>query len=325
VVQGNLKIGMGHIYRSIHLSNHFINDNILFFTKKKNILGYNKLKSLNYNVVFYENKHELFKKLKEYDINIVINDILDTKKSYIKQLKNNNFFTVNFEDTGEGANYSDIVFNALYEWSKPSKKHFYGYKYEVLREDIFLYPISKKTNKKLSKVLITFGGVDINNATLKILKNLIKMQLSIKTTVILGIGYKYEKELYDYLEKIDSHNINVIKNISFMSDYINSHDLIISSNGRTVYEVVAMAKPIIVISQNEREMSHVFPKICSGITYAGYIHELDKNKFKKIILKYQSYKYRKLISKKLIGFAKEIRNGSKKVVSIINQKYYESC
>ncbi len=321
VVNGSTEIGMGHIYRAITLSHHFLNDNVTFFSQKKHKLGIQKLKKMNYDVVVYEEMKELINTLHLYKIDIVINDILDTDIEYMKQIKSD-FFVVNFEDTSEGTHYADLVFNALYEWSGVAEDYFFGYKYEVLREDIFLYPISK-VNKQLKKILVSFGGTDINNASLKILEFLFDLDQKIEIDLILGIGYAYKQELEKFLKNHQRKNINIIEDVKFMADFIDRADLVICGNGRMVYEVVAMAKPLIVVSQNEREMTHIFPKISQGIVYLGYFEQLNKTELLEKVYMFFEYEYRKKMQQLLVPYAQEIRKGTNKIVNLVNERYYE--
>jgi CMP-N-acetylneuraminic acid synthetase/spore coat polysaccharide biosynthesis predicted glycosyltransferase SpsG len=324
VTHGSTEIGMGHIYRALNLANRFINDNIYFFSSNKYPLGIEKIESLNYKVNRYEELDELILKLKEFEVDIVINDILDTQTNYISQLKNENFFVVNFEDTSIAAAQADVVINALYEWSNTNTQTYFGYKYEVLREDIYLYPVTTSVNKKFKNVLIGFGGTDIENATLIILKYIDEVSSGLNITVILGIGYLHIEQLNEYMKKRkNNNNVTIVKDVKLMAEYLVHNDLIVSGNGRMVYEVVALGIPLIVLSQNEREMSHIFPTICNGIVYLGYIKNLQKKNFQENFLICNQYQQRSFMNKELVDFAKQIRKGTHRVVSIINEKFLE--
>lgn len=322
VTNGSFSIGMGHIHRCLNLSNKFVNDDILFFSQKEHQLGIKKLQTLNYHVNIFDDFRDLVSQLIHLKVDVVINDILDTQGDYIKAMKEQGMFIVNFEDTGDGTRYADIVINALYEWSSVNSESYYGYKYEVLREDIFLYDIKKSTNEKIQDITISFGGTDIENATLKVLQYLCELNLQVNITLILGVGYKYLDELDSFLKQIDCSQIKVVHDVKFMADYIYSSDLVISGNGRMVYEIVSLGVPSIIISQNEREMSHLFPTVCKGIKYLGYINTMSAEKLKESVLMMNT-EVRMMMQEELYHYAKEIREGSNKVVSIINEKYSE--
>ncbi len=321
IANGSTSIGMGHIYRVLNLANKFYNDNIYFYSDSDSTLGIEKIVSLNYEVQQYKEKEELISLMLKDDINIVVNDILDTDIVYMQSLKKNSFFIINFEDTNIAAKEADIVFNALYEWSDSSNKTFFGYRYDVLREDIYLYPVQKSIKNKVQNILIGFGGTDIENATLKTLQSVVELTLEVSITLVLGIGYRHENVLSQYLQTIDTRYIKVIKDVKFMADYINKSDLVISGNGRMVYEVVSLGIPLIVISQNEREMSHIFPTVCPAIVYLGYIKNFEKSRLQEELLLCMKYETRDEMNKVLVEFAKEIRQGTQRVMSIINEKY----
>jgi CMP-N-acetylneuraminic acid synthetase len=326
VANGSYRTGMGHIYRSLTLADKLMAHNVTFFSQTTERLGIDKLKSLNYGVVEFDTFDELVNLLKERKIDIVINDILNTDYRYIKRLKDNDFFVVNFEDSGDGGSHCDLLFNALYEWSGEIERAYYGYKYECLREDIYLYPVKTGVSKKVKNIIVAFGGTDINNATLQVLRFMDGLRLDdIKITLILGIGYRWEKELEEFLKVSRVRkNIEVVKDVLLMSRYINDADLVITGNGRMVYEVVALATPLIVFSQNERESHHIFAKICPGVNYAGTIQGADKNevsdKLQNII---DDYEYREKMNHYLIPFAKDVRKGINRVVDIIFETYHD--
>jgi len=170
---------------------------------------------------------------------------------------------------------------------------------------------------------VSFGGTDINNASLKILEFLFDLDQKIEIDLILGIGYAYKQELEKFLKNHQRKNINIIEDVKFMADFIDRADLVICGNGRMVYEVVAMAKPLIVVSQNEREMTHIFPKISQGIVYLGYFEQLNKTELLEKVYMFFEYEYRKKMQQLLVPYAQEIRKGTNKIVNLVNERYYE--
>jgi spore coat polysaccharide biosynthesis predicted glycosyltransferase SpsG len=163
------------------------------YTKR---LGIEKVKEYNYPIITFEGEDALFKNLEKINPNIVINDVLDTDKEYILKLKNRGYFVVNFEDLGEGSEFANIVINALYENSYPPENHYYGYKYVCLKDDFFIFS-KKVVQKEVKTILITFGGTDPNNLTLRTLKAMEKLNLKdVFINVILGLGYNQKEELY---------------------------------------------------------------------------------------------------------------------------------
>lgn len=324
VVIGNYEIGMGHIHRAITLENYLSNDECTFYIKSNSDLGTDKISSLNYKYKIFQSYDKLVDLLIEDNVDIVINDILDIDCDYMHRLKKENFYVVNFENNSSCELKANLSFNALYEFTGNEESYFYGYKYEVLREDIYLFPIKKHFNNENLTVTVSFGGTDINNASMLVLDYLFKYKDNLNIILILGIGFKFEKEINDYLNVNKFESLTIVNDVKFMAHYINNSDFIISGNGRMVYEVVSMAVPLLVISQNEREATHTFSKHCNGIVYLGQYDRMDSLLFDKTVKSFiDNPKQLLIFSHKLRKYALEIRRGVDTIVKKINLSYDE--
>ena len=106
------------------------------------ILKKNKFK------VITTNKEDIENKIISYQPLLVINDILNTSKKYVKNLKNNNIKVINFEDLGKGAIYTDFVINELYDKPMFSGLNiFWGSKYFFVRDEFNKIEPSKYRKK----------------------------------------------------------------------------------------------------------------------------------------------------------------------------------
>lgn len=262
ITSANEKIGMGHICRCISLANHLIGhirDFIIFktFDKGKKLLGEN-----NYSYKEIEDINQIEQHIDNYEI--IINDFLDTSIEYMNLIKDK--FVINFEDLGEGADKANLVFNALYEYSYPKENHRFGWRYVIL-DDKILTKTPIVFNKQVREILVTFGGVDQNNLSLKSLKVLENFD-DLIVKIIIGPGYQFKEELKEFL-KNSKLNFNLLSEVKDMGKEMENIDLAITSNGRTVYELAAMNIPIISISQNDRETLHLFSRYSKGVRYLG--------------------------------------------------------
>ncbi|RKX91900.1 MAG: UDP-2,4-diacetamido-2,4,6-trideoxy-beta-L-altropyranose hydrolase [Spirochaetes bacterium] len=323
-VDGSTEIGLGHVYRAITLANRIFQHDVVFLMNKSKKLGIKKVEEYNYPIITFENDRELFKKINEIKPDIVVNDILDTSKEYMKKLRDRKVFIVNFEDLGEGADFANIVINALYENSYPPENCFYGYKYACLRDEFQLFPF-KKIKKQLNKILITFGGVDENNLTLRSLKAVERAVLRDKEIrIILGLGYSNKEDLNYYVNHLitKGFNIKIYENVKMMAKYIHDADLVITSNGRTIYEVVSIGTPCISISQNERESRHLFSHTSGSILNLGMAFNVSEEDIAKSIMKLiRDVKQRKEMNSRMLKF--NIRKGTERVLRLIFDKYEE--
>ena len=323
VVNGNEKIGMGHIYRTITLADRLMGHNILFLTWDSDEKALKLLKDHNYKVIS-TSKENLLDVISDIKPNIVINDILDTETEYIKKLKKLGCFVVNFEDLGEGADEAHLVFNALYEKTNPKPTHKFGYEYECLNEKFYLYPpIEFRENPET--LFICFGGVDQNNLTCRVLStvpDLIKETTIDKIIVVVGPGYRYKEELDRIIANLEG-NIKVYQNVRNMPKLMKEADIAITSNGRTIYELTAMGIPTISIAQNDRETLHLFARYHPGIRYLGIACTVsDRDILEAIKEIANNHDLRKKMYLAQIKASKIIRQGIERVINEIMASYW---
>ncbi|MCW3985534.1 MAG: hypothetical protein NWE91_03880 [Candidatus Bathyarchaeota archaeon] len=324
-VDGDNSIGLGHVYRAITLASQMFNQNIYFLMDKTKKLGIEKVAEYNYPIIMIENERDVFLQLDKISPQIVINDILDTPADYISKLKERAFFVVNFEDLGRGSKQADLVINALYEKTEPPENSYYGYKYICLRDEFHIFP-PNDTNQEANKILILFGGSDPNNLTLRSLKAIQTLSLkNIALLIILGLGYNFKNELYTYVNNLKKNgsNIEVKENVEIIAKIMSEADLVLTSNGRTIYEVAAMGVPCISISQNEREVRHLFSHTCQGILDLGIesrVTEEDIALALRGII--NNYELRRKMSEALKNF--NLREVTDRCIKLIFNKYWES-
>lgn len=324
-VDGDHAIGLGHVYRALMLANRLIiHHKITFVMDGAKELGIMKVREYHYPIRLFSDESELDSILSEIKPDIVINDILDTAPEYMKWLRSKGSFIVNFEDLGEGSDLADLVFNALYEKSYPPKNHFYGHMYECLRDEFYIFP-QKPPKPSVETILVTFGGTDPSDLTsrsLKALESLSCKETSIK--VILGKGYRPKEQLYDYVSHLNDagFKIDVKENVRLMAKEMSAADIIITSNGRTIYEVASMGTPCISISQNEREARHLFVHNSHGPLYLGIAYTVTADDIASAVAKLMSdFHLRKEISEKLLQY--DFRGNIDRVLGILQSRYRE--
>lgn len=313
------EIGTGHVYRQLYLASRIMEHEVIFLMDNSKSLGIEIVKKNNYPIVTFEG--ECFEKISELKPDIVVNDILDTTLDYMEYFKEKNIYTINFEDLGEGAKIADIVFNALYDYKIPLKNIKMGYEYYVLRDEFKEFN-KKEIKEKVEKILITFGGTDPNNYTEKILNLLSCYNESIYIDVILGLGYK-EKEYIKNKYK-DSRNISVIDSVTNISDYMYDSDIVITSGGRTMYEVASLGIPCMVLCQNERELTHLFGNAGNGFLNLGlgkYLNDgIIKNNLIELI---NNHSMRVEMNERMCSI--NLENGFENIMAVVKKDYLYKC
>jgi len=323
IVNGNKKIGMGHIYRTLTLSDGFLGHKITFLTYESDEKSISLIKERGHRIVII-NESSIYKQLNQINPDIVINDILDTRSDYICKLKESGFFVVNFEDLGSGADEAHLVFNALYEKTNPKPNHRFGYEYECLNEKFSLYPsINFKTVPKT--LFVTFGGVDQNNITSKVLRctaKIMKETTIDEIIVVVGAGYSDQLDL-DQMEPKLKSKIKIHKDVANMPQLMKEADLAITSNGRTIYELTAMGIPTISIAQNDRETLHLFARYNPGIKYLGISCTINEEDIANSIINIvNDSEERKRMFDKQHESATVINNGLTKILDEIFSNYW---
>ena len=282
-VDGSSKIGLGHVHNILTILNHFRNDEILIVMNSQNKLGYKKFQEHLYQVNFFKNDSQLFEVIKKFQPHMIFNDILDTSINYIKKLKKEKIFVVNFEDLGDGRRYADLVFNPIYHSNKNNSNEYFGPNFACVRDEFRIWePTVLKTSPK--NVVIIFGGSDPTNKTYQVLKLLEKYKLkNMKYSIIIGQDYKERKKLLDIISKMKKDNflIELNENIDFLSKIFHESDFAITSNGRTVFELGSLHVPMIVIPVNEREKRHKFVQKSN----VGYMIQLRNESKTHVFLK----------------------------------------
>ena len=314
-------IGMGHVYNILSILNHFRNDEILIVMHKKFNLGSKKFREHLYDVKLFSSLSELEKIIEKFKPDMIFNDILNTKVSYMRKLGTHDCFIVNFEDLGEGRKFANLVFNPIFKSKKILPHEFYGGKYACVRDEFRLFKNSI-LQKIPKKVVISFGGTDQNNLTVKTIDIIKKYNIkNIEFTIILGYGFSTTSKIKEKISNLnnDGFRFNLIINSDFLAKHVRDADFSIISNGRTAFEFAAMCVPLISISVNSREKSHSFVKD----EKIGFHFNYEDSSFEKLIIqginKMLLYRNRKLFKNRLEKL--DLLQGIDNVVSIINSKY----
>lgn len=312
VVTGNERVGLGHVYNTLLIANDILNHKITFLVDKNSQMAYEKISSKNYPV-YIQKSENIIDDIRKLNPDIIINDNLDTDKKYILELKQSNIKVINFEDLGSGAKKADLVINAIYPEKQVLKNHYFGHDYFVLRDE-FIYSTQKEVEKEVKNILITFGGVDPNNYTKKVIEAIYEYCLShsISITVLAGFGYNK----YDTLKNFE--NITILENVANISTYMLEADLIFTSAGRTTYEIASIGSPAIVLAQNERELTHFFASSEFGFLNLGLGYQLTNDAlyhdFVELVDSYENRKYMSCLMKKV-----DLKNGRKTVIKLIQK------
>lgn len=269
-VIGNTGVGMGHIFRALALAHEITDHEIIFVCDKQDFLVVTNIAGSDYLVMSFDS-NELEEQLISMKPDLVINDMLDTSERYIRSLKNNGIRSVNFEDTGTGACLADLTFNELFdEPFLDGKNILWGKEYYFIRDE-FTDAMAVDFKNRVERVLIAFGGTDQHNLSLKVLNKIVPFcrENSIHISIVTGPGYPFKNDLERAIKDCGYDDIDFTYATGVISKIMEKTDIAVTSNGRTLYELCHMNIPGIVISQHDRERTHLFSCPDNGFVNIG--------------------------------------------------------
>lgn len=272
--------GMGHLFRSLlfvkYMKKHDMNFIYLINNdiRSLEVLDRNEIK---YKIVDYYDIDSNWEKriIEQYGINIWINDKFETSIKMAEKIKKENVYFALIDDIGSGEKIADVNFVGLIYFSKKefdslNTKH--GMEYVILNEEIIKY---RRKRERLEKIIVSFGGSDPNNNTIKIVKELLKYNYQFDVTI--GPNYKYE----DTLSTLNNGKFSVYKNVTSLIELFANYDLAITGGGVTCCEANAAGLPCIIVANAPHEVNTGKNlELLGGCIYAG-----DYNKWKPEILK----------------------------------------
>ena len=315
-VDGSPQLGLGHVYRALSLAGRLLDHELLFVMDADLPLGVDLVRGAFYPVQTFTG--DPLPAIREAGAQIVVNDILDTEVAYIRALRDMGLFVVNFEDLGPGNHAAHLVINALYDPRFPEAHMVWGPQYADLRDEFATAPV-KVVEPDVRRVLVTFGGADPADLTAKTLRVLGTMRGDFENEVVLGLAYGPREDLRAQAAALGPR-VTVAEQVRDMSRRMHAADLVITSAGRTVYEVAAIGTPCIVMSQNAREQRHLFALAENGFVNLGLGADVPDETLRAAVARLVGdFAQRQRMSARML--AADIRGGTGRIVRLMLERY----
>mgnify|MGYP003798234829 CR=1 FL=1 len=256
--------------------------------------------------------------LKQFSPDLIIIDALKSSNERAEFFKKFCCNTVAFDDTGEGADKYDVLFNILYQHKKKLQSLVYSSpEYIFLRSEFAECNLAEKRilNKGV-KIFVSQGGSDTYGIVPKIIEKLSEIKSEIIIFPIIGSSFKHFNEL-DIALKDCRHKVELQNNIRKISELMFDCDLAITGAGITLYELCACGVPSITVTQEYKELetSYYFEKQ-KAVINLGLWELLDENRFietvSELITDAELRKQMSINSKKLVD-----GKGCEKIIKII--------
>ena len=253
-VDGNSKIGLGHLYRTIALAEMLKNDFSVKFLIRYNsnvkLLGssYFEYDFIPENIALIEEPNWIRNKYSSINSIIVI-DGYEFTFNYQDLVMKNGFKLVLIDDLVSKSLKADLIINHS-PWV--SEQNYIvdidtnlalGSKYALLRKP-FLNNIGNKSLKRNQNAFVCFGGADSQNFTFETCKNLVQINEIKYINVVIGQAYK--NSFKEKLEKL--HNkLKIFHDVSsndLVKIMMNS-DFAIAPCSNIVFELFSCKVPVI--------------------------------------------------------------------------------
>ena len=153
----------------------------------------------------------------------------------------------------------------------PGTKFFLGPEYIIISADFDRRAIKKRTyGKERKNLAVMMGGADERNFTARVVKKLDGLRCGMKISVILGAGYRHEKELGKILAG-SSLDYKIKKNVKNMFDEYMGCDVAIGAGGLTASELVVTGTPAMLTALYEHQIARCgyFGRM-GWVRYLGY-------------------------------------------------------
>jgi UDP-2,4-diacetamido-2,4,6-trideoxy-beta-L-altropyranose hydrolase len=273
-VDGNKKLGLGHVKRCIVLAKNLQKKNVscFFIIHYKEIKEYLESKGFEVFIISQNNESQQIKKiLFENKCNKLV---IDSKRKSIEKLlkKLDKEIITILIDNENYWNFVDLI--VLPSIKNPKKNYpkncIVGINY--LLHGIEEMPKLIKNNN--NSILLSLGGSDKFNITKKIVKSFSKIDDDFNLVIVLGKFYSDEKNLLKIIK--NDERFSLVRSPSSLTALMTEASVGLISFGITVYESAICKLPSFVVSHSkENDESSKSVEKYGWISYLGKYDQID--------------------------------------------------
>lgn len=212
---------------------------------------------------------------------------------YQRHIKDAGFRLLSLDDYAHAKHYfSDIVLNqnlhaheTLYNRRESYTDLFLGTPYVLLRKEFLIW---RKWRKEISdvarRVLVTLGGGDPDNVTLKVIQALrILTDSTLEAVVVVGGENPHYDVLQDAVEEVP-FSVRLERDVPDMAELMAWADIAVSAGGSTCWEQAFIGVPAITIAlaKNQTPIAKALDKAGAGVDL-GFHETIEKEKIAKAL------------------------------------------
>lgn len=146
-----------------------------------------------------------------------------------------------------------------------------GPKYLLLREEFSQTHLPSLRHRPVQRILVSFGGSDPTNETLKTVKALVHIPNPCEADIVIGSVNPFIDTIQNYAEQYPF--INLYTETTHLAEMMAEADLAIGAGGTTTWERCYMQLPTITIETADNQHA-----ILTYLHHLGMIHHLGKSK-----------------------------------------------
>ncbi len=288
-VDASSQIGFGHVARCMTLAEALSkNGQEIIFCIKENgkiLLDFMTRRSFQVHLVpgganAHEDAQSLVAAVKKHQCRAAILDGYEFDDAYLQSIRPHVSFMLSIDDLAQTSFCSDMVLNqnvhasAEHYQGKLSNDHklLLGPRYALLRSEFGELSSRQRDFPEVKNILVTFGGADPRNVTLKALEALKEIKGDCLVNVTLGLANPHKKEIQEYVFK-SKRNIQLFENTPRMAELMLEADLAISSGGTITWELCCLGVPTLQIILAQNQINAVQELARRGITQNIGWHE----------------------------------------------------
>jgi len=268
----NMRIGAGHLMRCLALAQAWqeAGGNAVFLMDKKTPALEARLQSDGMEIAYLtaqpgsaDDAGQTVKLAREFGSQWVAVDGYHFDADYQKAIKEAEFKLLFIDDYGHADYYfADLVLNqnlhadaTIYVRREPYTELLLGTSYVLLRREFLKWRGWERAISEIAhKVLVTLGGGDPDNITLKVIRALQHIEIDgLEVHVVIGETNPH----YEILRAAVNDSqlpMHLERNVKDMPDLMAWADVAISAGGSTSWEMAFMGLPniILILAENQR-------------------------------------------------------------------------
>ncbi len=281
-VDVSTQIGTGHVMRCLALAQAWqdAGGQVIFAMATEAPDLITRLKAEKMEVIHLpieigsaEDAEKTAKLARQFDSNWVVIDGYHFGAKYQEIIKESELKLLFIDDYGHAKQYhADIVLNqnihayeGLYTNRQPYTQLLLGSSYSLLRREFWHWWGWQRSLPLIAtKLLVTLGGADPDNVTLKVIEGLQQIEVEgLEAVVVVGGSNPHYEQLRSASQK-SRFPIYLKRNVTNMPDLMAWADVAVTAGGSTCWELAFMGLPSLIVILADNQWSSA--KKLSGVS-----------------------------------------------------------